>query len=52
MKELIKLNHCGYKNWQQWWFDDVFVLKYVHLLFFYDLTSFLQVFINIHKYAN
>ena len=53
MKELIKLNHLGYKNWQQWWFDDVFVLKYVHLWgFFYDFTSFLLIFINIHKYAN
>ena len=48
MKELIKLNHLGYKNWQQWWFDDVFVLKYVHLCFFYDFTSFFSlIFINM-----
>ena len=54
MKELIKLNHRGYKNWQQWWFDDVFVLIYVHFCwdFFHDFTSFLKVFININKYAN
>ena len=41
MKELFKMNHGGYKNWQQWWFDDVFVLKYVHYVVFYDFTSFL-----------
>ena len=41
MKEVIKLNHRGYKNWQQWWFDDVFVLKICSfMLFFYDFTSF------------
>ena len=52
MKELIKLNHCGYKKWQQWWYDDVFVLKYVHLYCFFGFISFFYVLINIHKYAN
>ena len=52
MKELIKLNPWGYKNWQQWWFDDVFAQKYVHLCCFNDFTSFLKVFINIYKNAN
>ena len=50
MKELIKLNHLGYKNWQQWWFDDVFALKYVHLCFFMILLHFCRfslIFINM-----
>ena len=29
-----------------------FVLKYVHLCFFYDFTSIFKVIINIQKYAN
>ena len=50
MKELIKLNHLGYKNWQQWWFDDVFVLKYVDLCFSMILLHFCRfslIFINM-----
>ena len=50
MKELIKLNHWGYKNWQQWWFDDAFVLKYVHLCFFMIFLHFCRfslIFINM-----
>ena len=34
MKEFIKLNHLGYKNWQQWWFDDGFVLKYANKMIY------------------
>ena len=51
MKELIKLNHLGYKNWQQRWFDDVFVLKYVHLCCFFMILihfcRFSLIFINM-----
>ena len=52
MKELIKLNHCGYKNWQQWWFDEVFVLKYVHLCFFMILLHFYRFSLIFKKYKN
>ena len=41
MKVRIKLNHLGYKNWQQWWFDDVFCAEICSFRFFYDFTSFL-----------
>ena len=41
MKELIKLNHLGYKNWHQWWFDDIFVLNMFIYVVIYDFTSFL-----------
>ena len=45
MKDLIQVNHRGYKNWQQWRFDDDFVLKYVHLSFFMILLLF---FVGFH----
>ena len=51
MKELIKLNHLGYKNWQQWWFDDVFVLKCDHFCCFFMILlhfcRFALIFINM-----
>ena len=31
MKGLVKLYCCWYKNLQQWWFGDGFLLKFVYL---------------------
>ena len=51
MKELMKLNHRGYINWQQWWFDDVFCAEICSFMVFFMILlhfcRFSLIFINM-----